>query len=578
MSNSPIAVNDLAESRPRMGKSSRLGIAFAVVAAIGVGLRVVQYIANTSLWLDEIALVKGILGSDLVSLLTQPLPFDQVAPKGFLLVQKLSVLAFGSSDYALRLFPLACSVVALGAFWRLSTLVLPGTGALVGMLLFATAAPLVTFSGLVKQYSTDVCVALLLTLLAHHLISHQVTERKAWLAAGGGAALTWLSQPAVLVAAALALPIALWMRSDSHNVRPRLTAIVIGAWGLSAIMVTGVAVASMSPSTSDYMQVYWAAGFPPDSLAETIRARWPWNNVRLLFGSGPGAQAGLAYPIPLLYATLAALGLAVLWLQQRRVAVLLFGPVVLTLGAAVARQYPFSDRLIVFLTPSLILAVGALVAAAHRLAAQYSMPLATVLAICLTLPAVYPTASTPPPYRIEHAKAVLAHVQANRQPTDAIYVYYGAAPVVSVYDAAFGLSRAQYAVGGCYRGNSQRYLEELDNFRGNARVWVVLTHSLPLYREREDILAYLDTIGTQKDRVSVASYAVGRNPLPAEAYLYDLSSSSRLKSANASTFALMGPDSVNARLGCVNGPHVMIPSDFACTGPPNTRCTRRPPI
>ena len=557
----------------RMGKSNRLVVAIALVVFLGIGLRVVQYVANTSLWLDEIALVMGILDSDLVALLTQPLPFDQVAPKGFLLIQKLSVLAFGSSDYVLRLLPFLSSIVGLGAFWRLSTLMLPGTGALVAMLLFATAAPLIAFSGQAKQYSTDVCAALLLTLLAHHLISQKPTTRGTWLSAVGGTALLWLSQPAVLVAAGLAVPIALWMRADSQGARLRRIAIVTGAWGLSAAMVTGVGLASMSPSTRDYMQVFWADGFP-DSLTEVVRARWAWNNIRLLFGSPP---AGLAYPWPAFYATMAAMGLVVLWVQQRRVAVLLLGPMLAALGAAVAGQYPFSDRLILFLTPSMILAIGALIASGHRLVGRYSKPVAAVIALGLTAPALYPVVRSPPPYRIEHAKPVLAHLQENREATDAIYVYYGAAPVVGRYDASFGLSRAQYAVGGCHRGDSYRYLEELDNFRGHPRVWLVLTHSLPIYREREDILAYLDAIGSQKERLIVASHVVGRPQTPAEAYLYDLSATSKLASAKARTFALTGPDSVNSQGDCVNGPHVMITSDFECTGPPDTRCTRRPP-
>ena len=247
---------------------------------------------------------------------------------------------------------------------------------------------------------------------------------------------------------------------------------------------------------------------------------------------------------------MAALGLVVLWVQQRRVAVLLLSPMLVALGAALARQYPFSDRLILFLTPSMILAIAALIAVGHRLVGRYSMPLAAVIALGLTAPALYPVVSTPPPYRIEHLKAVLAHLQENRQATDAIYVYYGAAPVVSVYDAAFGLSRAQYAVGGCHRGDSRRYLEELDNFRGHARVWLVLTHSMPIYREREDMLAYLDVIGTQKERVIVASGTVGQVFAPAEAYLYDLDASSKLASADASTFALTGPASVYAQSGC----------------------------
>src|SRR6185369_5767344 len=142
----------------------------AVLAiAIGLVLRGVQYAAGASLWLDEIALVKAIESNNLFDLLVQPLPFDQLAPKGFLFVEKLVSLAFGASDYALRLFPFVCSLAALLAFARLAAIVLPGAGAGVAMLLFAMAAPLVSFGAIVKQYSSDVTAAILLTLLACEL-------------------------------------------------------------------------------------------------------------------------------------------------------------------------------------------------------------------------------------------------------------------------------------------------------------------------------------------------------------------------------------------------------------------------
>ena len=83
-----------------------VGSATALVAAVavGFGLRIWQYRANPSLGLDEIALAHGILGRDLGSLLLLPLPYDQVAPKGFLLAQKLAVTVLGPSDHVLRLF------------------------------------------------------------------------------------------------------------------------------------------------------------------------------------------------------------------------------------------------------------------------------------------------------------------------------------------------------------------------------------------------------------------------------------------------------------------------------------------
>ena len=178
------------------------------------------------------------------------------------------------------------------------------------------------------------------------------------------------------------------------------------------------------------------------------------------------------------------------------------------------------------------------------------------------LPALYPLAATPPPHYNEPIKPVLAYVQERRKPGDAVYVYYGAALAVTFYAEQYGMGRDEYAIGGCHRGDSRLYLRELDTFRGRPRVWVLLTHVGPALREREDILAYLDTIGVRRDGLVLQPHGIGLNLLPAEAYLYDLNVVEKLDDAEADTFTLKGPHAPNQRLGCGEATQESLPNDF----------------
>jgi hypothetical protein len=90
-------------------------------------------------------------------------------------------------------------------------------------------------------------------------------------------------------------------------------------------------------------------------------------------------------------------------------------------------------------------------------------------------------------------------------------------------------------------------------------VWVLTTHSLAQYREREDILGYLDTIGLRRDGLVMKSRIPGRPGLPAEVFLYDLSDPVRLGRATMMSSAVTGPSSTNARNGCGEGPQAMVP-------------------
>src|SRR5689334_3964223 len=112
---------------------------------IGVVLRIWQYAAATSLWLDELAVAQNVISRPLRELLFNPLAWDQVAPKGFLAAEKLCITLFGANELGLRLFPLLCSIAALVIFAAVSQMVL-GRGSPIAVLLFAVAGPLVDYS------------------------------------------------------------------------------------------------------------------------------------------------------------------------------------------------------------------------------------------------------------------------------------------------------------------------------------------------------------------------------------------------------------------------------------------------
>lgn len=537
----------------------RMTAALVLVTVAGAALRLWQYGANVSMWVDELALAQGIIAAGLRELLTTPLLNSQVAPKGFLLAEKLAVSAFGPSEYALRLFPLVCSLVALVAFVRLSMRLLEGAGPLVASTLFAAAPPLINYGSLAKQYSTDVCVAVLLWQLAYALSTRTVTPRRAALF---GSLLVWFSSPAALMTAALGAALWAWPGSDSDvKARRRALVPVLACWCLSSLAATAATFATTTHATRDYMQWFWAGGFAPLSPRVFLKTLWPLERVNSVFGPG-FTFGGMGYPVPAAYAALALLGLALLWWRERSRAVLLTAPLLFTLAASVFRQYPFSERLVLFLLPGLLLALAAAVEYARRLLPTRSRALSTLAVALPLLPALYPLAATPPPHYTEPIKPVLEYVGDRRLSGDAVYVYYGAAQAVTFYAPRYGMARDEYKIGGCHRGDSRLYLRELDTFRGRPRVWVVLTHAGPVLREREDILAYLDAIGVRIEGRVFGPRGLGRNLLPAEAHLYDLSDAEKLDDAAADSFPLKGPHAPNQRLGCGEATKASLPKDF----------------
>jgi hypothetical protein len=108
---------------------------------LGVALRAWAYFSGSWFWLDEILISRNIVGLPLGELLTQPLKLDQVAPRGFLLVERLAVLALGENELALRLFPFLCGIIGLILFRRLAERTLDGWAVPLALALCAIGVP-----------------------------------------------------------------------------------------------------------------------------------------------------------------------------------------------------------------------------------------------------------------------------------------------------------------------------------------------------------------------------------------------------------------------------------------------------
>ena len=152
-------------------------LALAAIA-VGVAVRIEQYAANPSLWVDEAAIAHNVLDRQ-PSQLFGPLDYRQVAPPGFLLAVKLSVLVLGFSEYALRLVPFAAGLVSPVMFFLVARSVLRPVGTVVATLMFSIAVPLVLFSANLKQYSSDVLVTLIILVVAFQLHQASLTRRTA---------------------------------------------------------------------------------------------------------------------------------------------------------------------------------------------------------------------------------------------------------------------------------------------------------------------------------------------------------------------------------------------------------------
>lgn len=535
------------QSDDRASTSTAYSVLSVALLAAGVALRLWQYMGRSALWTDEAALANNIVARPLGELLLTPLTNQQAAPAGFLLVEKSLVSAFGPSELALRAFPFACSVVALLLLWRAARRLLPDETIPLVLAPFALAPPLIFFGTEAKQYSSDVAIAVALLVMALALEARTVTTRRVVGAMAAGAIAVWFSQTAVLVLAGLGAAMLIDALASRDRLAMARVATIVAAWGGSALASTLVALKRLPPGTRKFMHVFWADGFWPLSLMHPSSAAWPFRQIARTMGEQLAMPAALAIPA----GVCVVVALWRTWRRNRRTAMLLAAPLVVALGASAAQLYPFKERLVLFLIPSLLLltAMGFTELARElRSARRFAVAAATLLVVALDARALR---AAPPVYRREEITPAIAYLEAHRRPADVLYVYYGAAPAFQFYAARDSIAAESYALGGCHRGDPHAYLPELDVFRGRARVWVLFAHELPRLRERELMTGHLDDIGIVRDSVIGAGRGVDGAATRASLYLYDLSDSTTLRSGGGAHVPAPPPSELDPRLRCV---------------------------
>ncbi len=540
------------------------------LVVFGAVLRLCSYAGNPSLWLDEAALAHNIVARSFAGLLA-PLDRQQVAPLGFLWLEKAAVSLFGTSEYALRLVPLLASIATLPLFALVARRLLRPLAAIFALALFATATPLLYFAAEMKQYALDVAVVLALFALA---VVRGEDVNEAPVAAAGrsvarsrlltitGTVAPWLSQPSVFALGGVALYLAIpFIRARSAAerrtaARPLLPMFILWALNGGASIVHSFS--SVTPDTRATLNHFWERGFIPVTSGVTASLHWLGTTTHDVF-------AWLFPPVVSVCAiALFVLGIAALVRRSDGSASLLLAPLAFALLASALRLYPASYRLLLFTAPSLLLTAGAgaewLLDIARALGARrprgadesregvgrmrWLAPAATV-AICTALALLFARSAMTMveiPFYREELRPMVEYLAQHRQADDVIYVYYASVPAFQYYAGRDGIPPSAYRRGSCSRDDWRQYLREVDALRGRPRVWFVMSHPFNKAGIREDslFLQYFSALGRRIDSTS----AVG-----AKLALYDLSAGTT--SATAASFVPPeSGDSSSADLGC----------------------------
>jgi hypothetical protein len=282
---------------------------------------------------------------------------DQLAPFGFLIVERSIAKVLGLSGYVSRFFPLVCGIASLWFFRALATRWLYPRAALVALLLFALSDDLVYYSSEMKPYSSDVTVSLAILLATSHLATPPAKGK--WLGITGllTVAAPWLSFPSSFtVAGCGGALIADRLRGRHWNDLARLLTLAF-CWLISFALAYRAARALLHPATTMY--VFWDFAFPPIPPRD-LAAASKLAGILLEFFANPLNLVAPDFPVVSLLVPLFLLlaGGCALARREWTVFLCLVMPVVLAVAAAALRRYPSHGRLVLGLVPCFYLLIA----------------------------------------------------------------------------------------------------------------------------------------------------------------------------------------------------------------------------
>ena len=329
------------------------------MVVVGLAWRLARLLAGFPVWYDEAFLALSWMTRDWGGLVG-PLEYYQVAPIGFLAVERGMTAAFGPSAVALRLVPFLAGSASLVLFARFALRAVGRTRALLAVAIFAASYYPARHSAEVKPYAIDLLLALLTVELAWS--SRTRPGLRSWLSLTIMVAVgVWFSYPLVFVAAGVGSTLAIRALRARDSVAVAALSSMGMIWAASWLGMYLLVGRPQAAATAFYAtSTTWASAFPP----------WdrPWSIPLWLLDVHTGNM--LAYPNggnrfgSTGTSILVLLGIWSLRRSRPMLVALLLSPLVPTLLASAFHRYPYgtSARTMLFMAPSFCLLAGAGVA------------------------------------------------------------------------------------------------------------------------------------------------------------------------------------------------------------------------
>ncbi|MCC5929838.1 MAG: glycosyltransferase family 39 protein [Cyclobacteriaceae bacterium] len=441
-----------------------------LLIVIGVILRLRQYLFNRDFWVDEAMLATNLENRGFIDLL-KPLDFIQIAPMGFLYLQKITIELFGYDERIYRLWPLLFGILSMFFFYKLLQKLANPVVTTISLAIFVFSYKLIYYSSELKQYSLELMVAIIFYfLILDEKITQFSSKRLLWIGLYGAIAV-WFSFSIVFVMVTVGLWILFELiRQKQFSVWYRYLPMGL-MWLVSFVIYYFTII--IHYKENQLLQIrYWTIEnkWMPLNFTTSSDFLWFFDVLGEYFIHVAGA-----WNVEALYAffILFACVFYIFHKQYHHLVFIIIIPLFMLLSAL--KVIPFAGRVLLFTSAgSIILLVSGLYFLSD-VRDRFKKPIFILLvSLVLFQPFMISAFQFIRPNVEEEIKPTLEYVIKFAKPDDVLYVSYFSTPTFDYYLKDFPELNQYKIVYG--EDVPRRYLisdNDLHSIDGNSRVWII---------------------------------------------------------------------------------------------------------
>lgn len=394
-------------------------------------------------------------------------------------------------------------------------------------MLFAGSVTQWFYAGEAKQYSGDVAAALFLVWSALQMMKPGLNKARAWLIAIAGSIFILTSFSSIVIAPFVLAIVLLRLWKKQVALSRQSFFIITICWAIACALSAWYAKFVISNTVNEAMTGYWSRGFAPvNSFTNYLL----WIPTTLFKEFSYFLTAWMEDTVP--FITLIALSLLILSMpgiiflarKYGSAILVLFAPFVVAILLATFRVLPFDGRVAIYATwPFVISGIAGIAALSEWLPFLSRPAISTAISLLIAAPVICITVVLPserPPFNAQSAQPLLKELKKQLQPGDKLYVYYRARHAMHFYGPKEGIPPSAYIVGGDHKSIIP-YLRELDQLKGNKRVWFFFTQWVPPKPYPDSMKTYLGSV-IGKEIGKISDPDGNTEDMEVAAHLYDL--------------------------------------------------------